>query len=1029
MVTDIQGVGCGCGGGQERHLRYDQFLRKTSEWVGSEAARATTWTYGRDQTIPRPGGFTELVAAYPSPSAKAEPLSSTDTRTTQWTYYPTSDPLRRSLVNVETLPSVANPGQSRTTTWTYDAQGLLVSRTESGYVGSTLSTSTTSFSNDTKGRLRTVDGPRTITPNDLTTYDYFADDDSDLAKRGQLKSVTDALGNVTMYAQGPVGTDTHDLFGNPKSVTDPNGIVTTMLYDNRGRLTTRTLEGLQGDNVDLVTTTTYDDAGRLTRTQLPLGNARAYVYDESNRLTDTIVVAAGGNEVERLHLKYNTMSQKTKEEYQHCATPAAPCASWLTDRSDDFAYDTYGRLWTITHPDAKLIAYGYDGFGNLFTVQDENHTAANTTYGYDWAHRLLSVTQTLDTGSVVTGYTYDLHDNLATVTDPNTNETTFGWDDFRRMGTQTSPVSGTTTYGYDEAGNLTTSTDANGATTARTYDALNRVLSAISTRSGYATETVTYAYDETRPGWNGRGRLKSMSDPAGTTYYRYDRRGLLVEERRATSNHTFVTGYAYDGNGNRTGITYPSGAAVATTFDAADRPVGASRGGAALASSGGYAPWGPLTSLTWGNAATWSFGVTNRYQPSTLAVNGTPSTVSYTYARDDVGNITGIADDSDSGYNRTFSYDDLGRLRTTDSGASLWGSGGTSYDGMGNITSMVLGATERTFTYVTPTPKLASVTEPAPIGTRSVTYDAAGNESAIGTSTYVYSSRNYLASGDGLGYRYDGRGVRTDLAQAFAVGIGGLSPSSAQVGGGQFTLTVTGSGYTPASVVRWNGVARSTTYQSATQLAAAIPATDLAAAATAVVTVAEGTSVSNPAPFIVSFADVTPAHALYDWVNMMVEHGVTAGCGSGNYCPNNPVTREQMAIFLLKAKHGPTWTPPACVGIFADVPCPGGFAVDWIEALYNEGITGGCGGGNYCPTSAVTRAQMAVFLLRSKEGSSAVPPACWGLFGDVSCPSGFAVNWIEELARRDITAGCGGGNYCPTSSVTRGQMAVFIART
>jgi hypothetical protein len=78
---------------------------------------------------------------------------------------------------------------------------------------------------------------------------------------------------------------------------------------------------------------------------------------------------------------------------------------------------------------------------------------------------------------------------------------------------------------------------------------------------------------------------------------------------------------------------------------------------------------------------------------------------------------------------------------------------------MGNLTSMTLGTTTRTFTYSVPTPKLVSVTEPAPIGTRSVSYDAAGNETAIGSATYTYSPRNLLASGDGLAYTYDGRGL------------------------------------------------------------------------------------------------------------------------------------------------------------------------------------------------------------------------------------------------------------------------------
>ncbi len=134
-----------------------------------------------------------------------------------------------------------------------------------------------------------------------------------------------------------------------------------------------------------------------------------------------------------------------------------------------------------------------------------------------------------------------------------------------------------------------------------------------------------------------------------------------------------------------------------------------------------------------------------------------------------------------------------------------------------------------------------------------------------------------------------------------------------------------------------------------------------------------------------------------------------------------------MAVFLLKSEHGSSYAPPTCHGVFGDVACPSLFA-DWIEQLAAEGITAGCGGGNYCPTTPVTRAQMAVFLLKAEHGPSYTPPACTGIFGDVTCPSLFA-DWIEQLAAEGITGGCGGGNYCPNNPNTRGQMAVFLVKT
>jgi hypothetical protein len=176
-----------------------------------------------------------------------------------------------------------------------------------------------------------------------------------------------------------------------------------------------------------------------------------------------------------------------------------------------------------------------------------------------------------------------------------------------------------------------------------------------------------------------------------------------------------------------------------------------------------------------------------------------------------------------------------------------------------------------------------------------------------------------------------------------------------------------------------------------------------------------------------SFGDVPTSNPFYAYVEDIFHHGVTGGCGAGAYCPGSDVTRAQMAVFLLKAAHGSAFTPPACTGVFADVACPSLFA-NWIEELAAEGITAGCGGGNYCPDQSVTRAQMSAFLLKARHGSSYVPPTCTGVFTDVPCPSTFA-NWIEELAAEGVTAGCGGGNYCPSSPNTRGQMAVFLAKT
>jgi hypothetical protein len=178
-----------------------------------------------------------------------------------------------------------------------------------------------------------------------------------------------------------------------------------------------------------------------------------------------------------------------------------------------------------------------------------------------------------------------------------------------------------------------------------------------------------------------------------------------------------------------------------------------------------------------------------------------------------------------------------------------------------------------------------------------------------------------------------------------------------------------------------------------------------------------------------SFPDAPPGHPFYRFIETLLHVGVTAGCTASTYCPDGVTTREQMAVFLLRAREGASFTPPPCTSApFPDVSCASPFAA-WVQELVARGITAGCGGGLYCPTNPVTREQMAVFLLKTGLGVGFTPPPCTtASFADVPCASPFAA-WVQELVARGITAGCGGGLYCPTDPVTRGQMAVFLTKT
>ncbi len=178
-----------------------------------------------------------------------------------------------------------------------------------------------------------------------------------------------------------------------------------------------------------------------------------------------------------------------------------------------------------------------------------------------------------------------------------------------------------------------------------------------------------------------------------------------------------------------------------------------------------------------------------------------------------------------------------------------------------------------------------------------------------------------------------------------------------------------------------------------------------------------------------SFTDVATGFWAWGAIEALADAGITTGCAPNLYCPGNLVSRAEMAAFLERGAQGPVFTPPPPTGTrFTDVPADY-WAAGWIEQLAADGITTGCAPNLYCPASPVDRSEMAVFLLRVRHGGAYVPPhVAASRFADVP-PGYWAQDWIEELAAEGITTGCAPSSFCPGDSVGRDQMAVFLART
>jgi hypothetical protein len=187
-------------------------------------------------------------------------------------------------------------------------------------------------------------------------------------------------------------------------------------------------------------------------------------------------------------------------------------------------------------------------------------------------------------------------------------------------------------------------------------------------------------------------------------------------------------------------------------------------------------------------------------------------------------------------------------------------------------------------------------------------------------------------------------------------------------------------------------------------------------------------------PTVATFDDVPTSHVHFYHVEAIYYAGITQGCSVTPplYCPDAPVSRRQMALFLVRGLDGPTYVPTLpTVPSFDDVP-PSDPDYGFIERLYQEHqITQGCSASPplYCPDFATSRAQMAKFLVVASYGPSYTPPAATGIFADVPISDPFAP-YIEQIYNDGISTGCAVSplRFCPNDPVARAQMATFLAR-
>ncbi len=259
---------------------------------------------------------------------------------------------------------------------------------------------------------------------------------------------------------------------------------------------------------------------------------------------------------------------------------------------------------------------------------------------------------------------------------------------------------------------------------------------------------------------NGIGRLTAMTDQSGITWYDYDKMGRVVMETRQVNNLFYRTEYAYDLNGNVSSIIYPGGRGITYTYNQVNKVTsvtemfnGMTR---TLVSNITYQPFGDMIAMTYGNGITATKTYDNRYQLNGLNIGTLKQLL---YSRDNVGNITAIADTLNPSNNKSFTYDNLYRLTLA---TGQWGAITYAYDSVGNRTYETTSTGSTSYSY--DANRLISSTGEKPF---SFSFDVNGNTISENTRQYIYNQNQRLIKAmDGSNvlaeYIYNGKGQRAD---------------------------------------------------------------------------------------------------------------------------------------------------------------------------------------------------------------------------------------------------------------------------
>lgn len=390
--------------------------------------------------------------------------------------------------------------------------------------------------------------------SNLLTYD---------STNTMVKTVTNPLGHVTTTQYYGIDSLAMDkgLYGQVKTVTDPNSQAIIMEYDVFGRNSKTTAPD------GLVTTVTYNygtgfSVGTQHISKSASGAGLVNTLTSANYfdgLGRSIKQEANGPDSKTVvtEVQFDSRGAVLRKSLPYFKTVESVTGRWSTT-----TYDPLGRVIRVDNPDGTRSLSCFANWVTV-TVNAADHRKRETKDAFGRTIRIdeyqgISSTCNTDIGTpyATTSYQYGGQGNLLSVTDAKGNISTMTYDTLGRKTAVHDPDMGNWSYVYDASGNLTKQTDAKGQVLWFQYDALNRrVQKDFTTQKTLGSGDVRYTYDGTTN--NRKGRLQQVVDASGTVVFQYDSVGRILQTEKSLDGTTYTTQSTYDGLDRVLTVTYP----------------------------------------------------------------------------------------------------------------------------------------------------------------------------------------------------------------------------------------------------------------------------------------------------------------------------------------------------------------------------------------------------------------------------------------------------------------------------------------